>query len=166
VKLLILLLLTQVPTTKDYVVEIQPGMTEKRAAQLGRDIDRAAKRYDVDPLLLAAITRQESGFQSGLKQCGTATWKVNGKVQSRETCDYGLAQVNQVWIEKWKLDADLLQNNDAYNLMVAARILRLLRKQYGDTEPANWYGRYHSATPSRRADYENRLQPMLLAASS
>lgn len=157
--LLVLMLLGQTASTLQRVEALQPHIDRRRAVSVSQDVDAASSRYGVDPQLLVAIVRQESNFRSGIKQC----WVHHPRSGTVITCDYGLAQINEFWIGHWHLDADKLLNDDRYNLMVAARILRMLARLYREDEPLNWYGRYHSATPSLRAEYEDKLQPMLVA---
>lgn len=139
--------------TLDYVKALHPTINPQRAARLARSIDAAAKRYEQDPFLLAAIAMKESTFRNGIVACHTRTKRKTQETVT--TCDYGMMQINQVWIAKWKLDPDKLQNDHGYNTMVAARILRMLQRYHGH-EP-NWFGRYHSATPKYRARYEAAL---------
>jgi soluble lytic murein transglycosylase-like protein len=134
--------------TVQYVRNLRPDMPVAKARQLGRQIATWAKFQGVKPRLLAAIIRRESNFRSGLKSCWTVKLR---RGRTRFTCDLGIAQVNQLWVDKWKLDADRLQNEDSYNIAVAARVLGWVKKYFGD-DP-NWYARYHSGTPSLKREY-------------
>ena len=132
----------------EYVQAMAPRLTDRQAQRFGRIIYDAGTRADIDPVVLAAIVRQESNFMPDQKVCYIATrhracWG---------TCDYGLAQINSVWIAKWGLDEEALVHDDAYNVKVATRVLSLLKKEFGD-EP-QWWSRYNSATPSSRSKYE------------
>lgn len=157
-KLLLMLVLAHTPTM-DYVKELRPHISNARAVQVSKHIETVATHHKVDPKLLAAIVRTESNFESGIKACWP--WFSKREGVCRHTCDYGLAQINELWIRKWKLDPNRLQYDDRYNLGVAARILRLLQQEYAELEPENWFGRYHSGTPSKRAIYEGRLGTFL-----
>jgi hypothetical protein len=151
--LLLIAVLAQTPTAA-YVHDLRPELGERRVARLAKVIDAAAARYDQDPMLLAAIVRTETYFDSGQKNCWPAPWRPEpGAI----TCDYGLAQVNEQWVKRWNLNAERLQHDDQYNLNVAARILAQIQKMFGAKEPGNWFGRYHSGTPSKRRVYEARL---------
>lgn len=147
----------QVAETATYIQQIATkGMTARRARHLARLIEYWSDYYHVDPKLIAAILRQESDFESGIKSC----WDVIRHREPAVTCDYGIAQVNEIWIEVWNLDPVLLQNDDGYGIAVAARILTRLQKYYGD-EP-DWYGRYNSAVPSKKAVYLEQLDQFLV----
>lgn len=141
----------------EYIQAVAPQLSAREAARLGALIDEVAKKRDLDPILLAAIVARESSFRSGLKAC----WLVKTKDATRTSCDHGLAQVNQTWIEQWSLDAERLQKDDSYNLMVASRILANLQKRYRTQEPSRWWSRYNSGTPSKRQAYEARVLPLM-----
>ncbi len=132
--------------------ELAPRTSVKRAAYLAKAYYKASKRYDVDPQIMLTITTQESRFRPGLE----AHWMNRGK----PTTDRGIMQVNDVWVTRWNLDTDRLRDDDAYNIMVGARILHILKKQYGTTE-VNYFTRYNSSWPPARAKYNRALAPFL-----
>lgn len=142
--------------TAEFIQKLHPQVSWDRALKLGQTIRTWADHYSVDPLLIAAIVKQESDFRSGLKSCNVVLRYEACFV----TCDYGVAQVNALWIDKWKLDANRLRHDDSYNIKVAARILAALRKEFEERDP-EWYGRYHSGTPSKKAVYLGKLEPLL-----
>ncbi len=144
--------------TAQHILALRPGVGAKRAKRLGKMIDYWAAKYDVDPTLMVAIIRTESNFDSGIKACWPAPWKGPEEI----TCDHGLAQINQTWIEKWNLDAEKLVTDDSYNIWVMARLLGWIKKYYGEEE--EWWGRYHSATPSKKAKYLSKLEVYLASA--
>ena len=116
-----------------------------------------SRHFGVEPLLLVAIVRQESNFRPATKSC----YIVARNRASYPTCDYGITQVNQVWVDKWGLEPERLVEDDAYALFQGARVLAVLKRQYGD-EP-NYYSRYNTSTPEPRAAYEQALEPWLAA---
>jgi hypothetical protein len=118
-------------------------------------IRKAGTKYGVDPEVLAAIALVESDFRSGRLAC----WPVTLPDRCEPTCDYGLAQVNQLWITKWGLSPCRLLRDDQYNLEVASRILRDLKKRYPD-EP-NYWSRYHDSRPDHREPYEKTVMALL-----
>lgn len=124
-------------------------MAPGRAQGLARAIAFAARAWGVPPLLLAGIVRQESSFRSGLRR----RFVVHGRCRE----DAGLAQVNDVWVRAWGLEAERLVEDDAYGLWVGAKVLAGLRRRYGHREPRRWWSRYHSATPGPRRAYELAL---------
>ncbi len=144
-------------TVPEYVRSISPSTPERRVQQVSKAIEWAAKKTDEDPYLLAAIVYVESRFRPSQKACWE--WIDWDQKVCRYTCDYGLGQVNEVWIKAWKLDADKLQNDDYYNLLIAAKILHKLRLMYG-TEP-QWWSRYHHARDNERVKYERLMGPAL-----
>jgi hypothetical protein len=141
--------------TAQYILALKPRIGEKQARRLGRLIDYWADHYDVDPDLMVALIRMESNFESGVKACWPAPWKG----ENETTCDHGLAQINETWVRKWMLDPEKLVKDDGYNIYVQARILAWIKRYYGK-EP-DWYGRYHSATPSKKALYLGKLGTFL-----
>ncbi len=140
-----------------YIHEVSPQTPWQRVVALGRDIVFAAQHWGVDPLLLAAIVRQESTFLPEQRVCYGVVWHR----ACAQTCDLGVTQVNTVWVRKWGLDADRLVVDDTYALWVGARVLAVLQREYGDDEPEDWYSRYNSANDGPRKRYEQALQPFL-----
>lgn len=145
------------PVTADYIQRLAPDIAPQKAQRLGASIRKWADHYGVDPILIAAILKQESDYRSGIKSCSIVLRYRRCEV----TCDLGIAQVNQLWIEKWKLDAERLQRDDDYNIRIAARILAQLQKEFASGEPEDWYARYHSGTPSKKGIYLEKLEPLL-----
>lgn len=141
----------------EQIRDFRPDLAEVRVARIASAIEAASRYHGQDPMLLAAIVRVESSFGSGAKACWPAPWKG---LHAR-TCDYGIAQINELWVRHWNLDPVRLQNDDLYNLMVAARILADLQKRFERREPGRWFTRYHSGTPSRRKVYAARLMRSL-----
>lgn len=156
-----LLLLVASPDIRQSIQRLQPRLTDAQVQDLTHVVGAASREYAIQPMLLLAVLRLESGMQSGLRRCGIATWFRKGTLRRRHTCDYGLAQINDTWIRKWGLDPARLQYDDGYNVMIAARILHLFKVGYRQHEPRDWFGRYHSCTPSLRAAYVQKLRPFL-----
>lgn len=142
----------------DYIQVVAPHVKEPRARNLARLIYRMARKYELDPITLATIVRQESNFRSDAKNC----YVVYRHGTCVHTCDLGLAQINSVWVEKWNLNPCLLTHDDGYNLQVAARILKNLKNRYGMTEPLTWFSRYNSSVDKYRQDYQARLNTFLV----
>jgi hypothetical protein len=141
-----------VAATARYIMVLKPSISEKQAVRLSKMIRHFSVKYNVDPDLMVAIIRQESNFVSGVVACWPAPWKGPGET----TCDYGLAQINQVWIDKWGLDPVKLATDDWYNITVQARVLSWLQRSYSNDD--DWFGRYHSATPSKKFRYLRELE--------
>ena len=148
-----------VVVTEDPVVQVEARIRKlsrytpaKRAHVLAKAFVAAGRRTGVDPMIMVALCTQESRFRGGLK----SEWTNRGQV----THDYGVMQVNEHWIEAWGLDAQRLQFDDAYNIQVAARILKGLQKKYAATE-RQWYTRYNSSWAPARAKYTKAITPFL-----
>lgn len=142
-----------------YIMVLKPKMPKWQAKRLGRIICYWADYYQVDAYLMVAIIRTESNFDS-VKACHPAPRKGT----DAETCDHGLAQINEVWVSQWSLDPEKLVNDDSYNIYVQARLLAWLRRYYGHEE--GWYGRYHSGHPHLKAKYLEKLDSFLALASA
>lgn len=154
--------------TAQYIRVLRPDVSARRAARLGAVIDYWAKKYDLDPDLMTAIIQAESRFETGIQACWPAPWKAADEItkscQPKEkwiTCDHGLAQINEVWIHNWGLDKDKLLHDDAYNIAIQARLLYQLKKEFGDAEPEDWYGRYNSSLEPFKTKYLDRLAGFL-----
>lgn len=146
--------------TAEYIATLRPKMRAAEVVSLANSINVCAESRKLDPMVMVAIIEKESGFRKGLKAC----WP-HAKKPGVITCDRGLAQVNELWIRKWKLDEDRLQNDSTYNVCVQARILAAIKKESGSTDP-NWVGRYHSKTPSKKLRYMNKISAILAKAPS
>jgi hypothetical protein len=142
----------------DYIQVVAPHVKEPRARNLARLIYRTARRYELDPITLATIVRQESNFRADISHC----YNVYRRGTCAHTCDLGLAQINSVWVEKWGLNPCRLIHDDGYNLQVAARILKNLKNRYGMKEPLTWFSRYNSSVDKYRQDYQERLNGFLV----
>ena len=123
---------------------LQPIHEEYRPVNYA--VDFVAQAYDLDPDLVNAIVYVESNHNPAAKRCS-------------KTCDYGLGQINQLWVKHWGLSRQALVTDPHYNLNVAGRILTDLRDRH-PKEP-NWWSRYHSATPRFRAIYEKKVRRAL-----
>lgn len=144
-----LALTTQIPQTAQNIKDAMPKMRISRAVALSKIIDKVAQKYSIDPDVIVAILAQESSFRSGIISCYPRK-KPNGCVVM--VCDIGIAQINELWIERLNLNPCRLRLDDAYNIDVAGKILSIVRK--GNEDEANWWSRYHDGRPSRRATYE------------
>lgn len=142
-----------------YIRVVAPYTPAKRAWSLARSIVWAGRHFGVEPLLLAAIARQESAYRPSTKAC----YIVKRHKASFPTCDYGLTQVNQVWVDKWGLDPERLVEDDAYALFYGARVLAILQREFAEDEPDTWFSRYNTASPEPRAQYEAALEPWMAA---
>lgn len=103
----------------------------------------AGDRYGVSPLVLWAITKAESDFNSG-----AVNYNKNGSI------DVGLMQINSIHAKQLGKTWDLLFD-PCTNVMTGAWVLRQCVDQYGNTWEA--IGCYNSRTPSIRNAYAARI---------
>lgn len=137
-----------------YIVDITPRISKTRASAVSRMIFDAARRHKVDPFIYTALIRHESAFIPEALNCY--------KRRSGYMCDYGLPQVNEVWITELNLDHRRMLEDERYALDVGARILARAKKQWG-SDP-KWYLYYHSNKEQHRKKYEESVGPHIDAA--
>lgn len=115
--------------------------------------DAAGARYGVSPLLLKAIQKTENA-------AGDPRLVRENK---NGTKDYGLMQINTVWLgalSKYGVSSEHLLD-PCINVMVGAWILSNHIARHG----LNWesVGRYHSSTQFRRDAYAEKVRERLVA---
>lgn len=145
---LILVLLSLV---LEFTVHADPAWLQKYGMKLGARnsdlnaytaIDTAARLYGLDAKRMVRIAFLES--------------RINHKARNLNkngTTDIGLFQINTVLRENDCVEFNTF--NVTGNAMCAAKILAT-HKKHKATDP-QWYGRYHSKTPSKKAEYVHRL---------
>lgn len=142
----------------------------------GTVYEQAADRYDLDPLLLYAVSLVESAAGTEIRSyTAPSIYAIRGPKGSYypETYAEAKARLDQQ-IERYgvkKLDAGLMQINgqhwqrfeDLYdvldpleNVTLGAEILREAMDSYPDDELIG-IGRYHSYTPARARTYGKRV---------
>lgn len=111
-------------------------------------IYQAAKRFDVDAQALLKIAFVESSFHENAQ-----------RVNSNGTIDYGMFQVNSIhWTTTCKgFDVFTLKGN----ALCAAKLIKLASK-HAEID-ADWLGRYHSKTPSKKHMYVKKLNSLQVA---
>lgn len=124
----------------NYMNNIAPHVGKNRIAYVAKIIQLKSEKYQLNPYIFATIVKQESNFKSDTVSCTDIS------------CDYGLAQINDVNVERYHLDRDKLVHDDNYNLEVAAKILFQLKKDFPDE--INFFSRFHDGRPKERAKYE------------
>jgi len=138
-----------------FIGKVNPDVPARRAAALTTTILEESEAHGLDPLLLTGILAQESHFHADVQSC------------LGRGCDLGVAQVNwETWGAELKLDRHRLIHDDAYNVRVAAGILKDLRRRFGE-EAGRWWTRYHDRRPERRAQYAELVlahEPVLLGS--
>jgi hypothetical protein len=112
----------------------------------------AAAFYHLPPRVLPSIQAVEGG-RVGLMQ-----------MNSNDTADLGLMQVNTIWIEPLARYAnmapvavfDRLKNDSCFNIAAAAAIMRYyLTQAHGNLMVAIGY--YHSHSPKLSSDYQQKV---------
>jgi soluble lytic murein transglycosylase-like protein len=109
--------------------------------------EEAASRHNLDPVLLYAIARVETGARSGVVSGNT-----NGSY------DIGVMQINSSWLPrlaKVGITAQMLRDKPCLNVKVGAWILSDTINRYG----MNWrgVGAYNATTDWKRARYARKV---------
>jgi hypothetical protein len=102
--------------------------------------DEAGAMYGINPLVLRAIAKVESDFNSR-----AINWNTNG------TYDFGVMQINSSWASTIGKDQWNRLGNRCSNIRTGAMILSGCMKKYGYTWEA--IGCYNSQTPDKRDRY-------------
>ncbi len=112
----------------------------------------AAAFYHLPPRVLPSIQAVEGG-RVGMMQ-----------INSNQTADLGLMQVNTIWVRPLARYAHMppeavfsrLRNDGCFNVAAAAAVMRVyLTEAHGNLMVAIGY--YHSHTPSLSADYQEKV---------
>lgn len=107
--------------------------------------EEAGREYNISPLLLWSIAKNESGFNP------TAVGRnTNG------TFDFGVMQINSIWAKTLGKERWIALADPCTNVRTGAWILRQCIDKYG----YNWtaVGCYNSQTPSKRDRYASRIE--------
>jgi hypothetical protein len=102
--------------------------------------DEAGAMYGINPLILRAIAKVESDFNSR-----AINWNTNG------TYDFGVMQINSSWASTIGIDQWNRLGDRCSNIKTGAMILSGCMKKYGYTWKA--IGCYNSQTPDKRDRY-------------
>ncbi len=132
------------------IEHLNTHMSHKRAKYLAKQFVAAGKKYHIDPHLMVAIGMVESRLKPGV-----VSEFIN---KGKPTVDRGLMQINDVWVRRWDLDPQRLIDDDGYNIWTAARLLRILKRDY---EERLWYLRYHSSWEPAKKKYTKDIRPFL-----
>lgn len=106
---------------------------------------QASKKYDIPFYLLKAIALVEN-----------TEFKAKAKSKnSNKTYDYGIMQINSIFLDIYKLkEKDLFEPQK--NIETAARLLRSIIDRDGFSWEA--IGKYHSSTPSKKEKWLSRVK--------
>ena len=127
-----------VDQTARRILEVNPKLQDSYAAEVAAQIHAAAKKHDLKVDKLFAIIAQESKFRVGA---------VN-----KRSHDYGIGQINIKNIDALKLDRHRLLTDVAYSVNWSAYMLAHF-KRYEKRGDKNWWTRYNSSNPTKRAEY-------------
>lgn len=108
---------------------LDAALSPLKSTPVERAIRRAALKHALDPDLLLALYRVESGLRLGA---------IN-----KQTQDYGLAQINKHTLRAYKLDKARLLTDLDYSAAAGARVLADFKAQYSKREPQTWVCRYN-----------------------
>lgn len=111
--------------------------------------EEASKKYGLNPDLLRAIAKVESGFNKS-----AINRNSNGSV------DIGLMQINSVWLNRLGLDKSKLLNDPCLNINVAAYILSDCIDRHGYTWEA--IGCYNAVSQHKRVRYSWKIHNELI----
>jgi soluble lytic murein transglycosylase-like protein len=110
--------------------------------------DEAGDMYGIDPALLQAIARVESGMMPNATNANE-----NG------TVDLGLMQINSTWIRQMELRRDELISDPCYNVKTGARILSECIDKFNYTWQA--VGCYNAVSERRKIEYSWKIYRVL-----
>jgi soluble lytic murein transglycosylase-like protein len=134
--------------------ELPPNLPPPIAAtsvQVNMCINFASKRYQVNPLVIKAITVVEGG------KIGMFSKNTNG------TYDIGIMQINSIHLPEIsknfpKIGAYELAYNPCVNIAIGSWILKKRLSETNDFWTG--VGNYHSKTPSKRKTYLKKIYPV------
>lgn len=137
------------PVIAGMISTLKPGLDEDLKREVATDLQRALKKYKIQPQIALAIIDTESDFQQELVS---------------STGDISMAQINvEVWNKEFErmkvelIDADKLKEDKTYTMETMARILHILKKRYSKID-RRWYARYHSGNRKYKHAYLTKLE--------
>jgi soluble lytic murein transglycosylase-like protein len=145
------LMLNQNSNLESFMNTIAPHVGKHRIAYVANIIKRKSEKYNLDPFIFATIIKQESNFKADIVSCTV------------HSCDYGLAQINDINVDSNHLDKERLIHDDNYNLEIASKMLSNLKQGFPNEK--NFFSRYHDSRPKERAKYEVSLNNWINMAS-
>jgi len=122
--------------TKTYchIISNSPGINADYAFKVANIIELKAKKYNLDPILLSAIFRQESNYRLSAKRC-----------ERRRCLDFGISQIYKRTAKAYKFDLKKLTTDLKYSIEAGAIVLSDFKKRYGKREKYYWV-RYNCGT--------------------
>lgn len=136
-------------------------ITQKKADRIGTLVIFSSQKYSIDPRLMLAIIKVESGFNQTAHNSYSCKFK---RETNKNRCgDHSVAQINyHIWKDEFlkngrkPLDFNKLKNDDAYAIFRMAEIISILQTNFSKKEK-NWYARYHSNDPIRKKNYQAKV---------
>ena len=110
-------------------------LTINKHQKLIETIHKVSKKYNIPPVLFAAIMIKESSLR--LNSVNTNT---NGST------DWGIAQVNDINVNEYELNTKKLLTDLEYSMAAGAKVLAWFKKTYEGREPNDWWVRYNCGT--------------------
>ena len=126
---------------------MQPKYDDQLKIDLAKVIVAAGDKYDVDPVIMYKIIAVESHFRF---------------ISINKSGDYSMTQINcRVWTKEFKrlkreLHCGRLIGDYRYSIEKMAEILSIIKLRHPNE--SNWYGRYHSGTPSLKKKYLTKVR--------
>jgi hypothetical protein len=128
---------------------LQPELTDEQAMDLSWAVVVNAPKAGIPWTKFLAVLFQESSLWLDPKGC----------MEGKKCHDYGVGQVNwRTWGEELNLDRYKLLTDYAYSVKVSAEVFAHYHAKYSKKDPKNWWGFYHSKTPSLKRAYQARVR--------
>jgi hypothetical protein len=132
------------------IVDIIRAFSAERNAtteKIAKAIYQESEKHDINYKLMTALIMAESSFHT----------KANHK-NSNGTTDISIAQINyETWsvelhrVKKITLDKKKLQTDYVYAIQMMAEVMNVYKERKKNSK--EWYGYYHSGTPTVKAEY-------------
>lgn len=116
------------------------------ADRLAQAIYKASNKYNLNPIKVSAILRQECRYKLSC---------VNDL-----TKDYGIGQINIKTIKAFKFDKKRILNDLDYSVEAAVIVLADFKRMYGHKEKDYWT-RYNTSNPEKRKKYKQLVAQYL-----
>lgn len=130
------------------ISNLQPNLNSKMNRLLTESIYKNAQATGIDWRIAVAIMFQESSLTLDPQNC---------KADFTQCNDMGIGQVRySIWGKELKIDKKRMVTDVDYAVGKVFKILAMHKESHGQKE-FNWFTRYHSKTPSHRAEYMRRL---------
>jgi|GEM_PF-669277 len=140
------------PVIAEMISVLKPQFSAVKRQAVAAKIQKALKKYNIEPQIVVAIIDAESDFNHDMVS---------------STGDLSMAQVNvDIWNKEFErmkmmpIEAERMKEDQAYSLEVMAQILHILKTRY-EKKDRRWYARYHSKTQKHKKAYLTKLSARL-----